>query len=185
MSRTLDNRRLHNCNWHPTFRPSSTRTSNWTCSKSTPAGFLGTRMPRLCPQACSRAPKRRFPDEAWRSNEASVSINRRPFAASRLRTEPRTPAQHVRAPGTGGFRVWGRIGRISAENRRPAPTAPERASGRAESGIGECVRVQAARRRARSRVGAPRWGGWSLEPRRRLARPNLSAAFGSSGEIAY
>ena len=144
MSRALHNRRRHNCNWYPTIRPSSTRSSNWTCSKSTPAGFLGNSKssPRLCPQACSRARKRGFPDEARRSNEASVSINRRPFAASRLRTEPRTPAQHCRAPGMGGFRVWGRI---SAENRRPAPTAPERASGRAEGGIGECVRVQAAR----------------------------------------
>jgi hypothetical protein len=125
MSRTHGNRRRHKKNRYPTIRPASIRASNSCCSKSTPAGWLGTRKPLLCPQACSRAPKRGLPDEARRSNEASVSINRRRFAASRL------PLGHTRrlsiqagsARGLSGYpRPAGRRGgiglRVESESAR-------------------------------------------------------------------
>ena len=130
------------------------------CSKSTPAGWLGNSKssPRLCPQACSRAPKRGFPHEVRRSNEASVlavpavsSRSNGPFAAPHL--PPRTEARRLStvwvAPG-GGLRY-------TAANPRPAPTA---ASGEGAGwGWVRRVRAHAGPRRSpppRSRSGHSR-----------------------------
>ena len=118
--------------------PSCMQCSSSSSSRS-PFGYSSNRSPYCrCKTRCSSTMHRLARARGARSRGSSGASNS-PATANRG-----TPAQHVRAPRMAGL-------------RRRAPTAPERASGRAEGGVGECVRVQAARPQPWGRTAAGVW----------------------------
>ena len=138
---------------------------------------------RLCPQACSRAPKRGFPQEARRSNEASILTVRAvsselngPFAAPHL--PPRTEARRLSTVGL-RKRRWLSGARRQARNVRPIGHP----NGRGGWGWG-WVRRELAHAGAAERSPPPGPQRWAADRVRRRRRLEATLGFENQREIA-